>query len=209
MRADMSIDEKGLSSSIPEEWLKQLREVLKQDNKKAFVVTVLSSSVIAALLSVIANFGLESYKAHLSASIEEQKADYQLKNDQLKEKRQMYAKLTSDFRQFEVDLKTCSIACKLAMKNRTNISLVDLALHQCDVLSDQMKEVTNAKTDPLIDEAIVDRIDRILDPLGFKLSIAMQDSGKISELVSLLDQTQQSLAEVKKQILVAARSKDL
>ncbi len=205
----MSIDEKGLSSSIPEEWLKQLREVLKQDNKKAFVVTVLSSSVIAALLSVIANFGLESYKAHLSASIEEQKADYQLKNDQLKEKRQMYAKLTSDFRQFEVDLKTCSIACKLAMKNRTNISLVDLALHQCDVLSDQMKEVTNAKTDPLIDEAIVDRIDRILDPLGFKLSIAMQDSGKISELVSLLDQTQQSLAEVKKQILVAARSKDL
>jgi len=41
----------GLPEKIPEGWLKQIREAAKQDNRKAFLWTLLGSSVVAAVVT--------------------------------------------------------------------------------------------------------------------------------------------------------------
>jgi hypothetical protein len=205
----MATERPGLPAEFPAGWLNQIREAVRQDNRRAFWITLLSSTVVAALLTVIANFGLETYKASLNSDIEQKKADQQLRNEQLKEKRVVYTRLAQDFRDFQVELKTCQVSCKLALNSRGNGALRAIAQQQCGAVSDKMSDIFDSKLDPLIDGEISDEIDQIFDPLGNQLSEELDDSSKIERLSNLIDGLEQSVKKLRKDIISAARAKSL
>src|SRR5215213_2178250 len=92
--------ETGIPADLPEKWLTQIKDALKQDNRRIFWTTVAGSSVIAALLGVIANFALESYKARLNHGLETHKVELQQQNKVRNETYEAYSALLLQLEQF-------------------------------------------------------------------------------------------------------------
>jgi hypothetical protein len=102
-------DNDGPENKLPQEVINQLQGALKKENKSLFWSTLAGSSVIAALIGVLADRSLEAYKAHLASDnekfIEKYKVELQQKAMLSNAQREAYSQLATKFIDFDNDLR--------------------------------------------------------------------------------------------------------
>jgi hypothetical protein len=147
---------------LPHTWLVQLKESLRQDNKKMFWATVAGSSVIAASLTILSSFLLEGYKANLNHDLEKYKIELQQQNKVRNETFEAYSVLLGQIDKLDETLDEYILTCLAAAKQPNEKELTDAAKESWDALSDQIGEVTTAKGNNKIDAGLAGEIDSVI-----------------------------------------------
>lgn len=110
----------NLPEKLPEAWLNQLKDALKQDTRKLLFLTLLGSSVVAAIVTAGANYVLEVKKLNNAAQVEKYKICLDLRREDLKESRAAYSTIAEKFRQFEADFSDCLATCQEALPDKNH-----------------------------------------------------------------------------------------
>jgi len=133
---------------------------------------VLGSSVLAGVIGAGATHYFDNRK------IEAQ-------NTQLREmeKREVYTSLGKDVQKFESDLSSAAITFNYAANNSKEKGFAKNVEQSIDVVSEQMKVITQALGNALIEESTRKTITEVLNELGPKLAQAQNDRRTISGLV--------------------------
>lgn len=178
-------DPNTLPDKIPETWLAQLREVVKQDARKALVWTILGSSVVAAVVTAGANLYLESVKAGNAAEIEKYKACLDSKKEDLKESRVLYSTLSEHFRTFEGDFEDCIATCEAALKHPADRKVMRFAYDSLTDLPKRLVEIQVASRDERISDEVRQSLNGINEEASPKLMEVTNYDQKIPHMSRL------------------------
>lgn len=139
---------------------------------------VLGSSVIAGVIGACATYYFDNRK------IEAQ-------NTQLREmeKREVYTSLGKDIQKFDSDLSSAVITFNYADNHPKEKGFAKNVAQSIHVVTEQMKVITQALGNALIEESTRKTIKDVLDELGHKLALAQNDRRTISSLVDHYNQS--------------------
>lgn len=187
---------------LSEDWIKELRETLKNDNRKVLLSTILGSSVLAALIGAGASIGLERLRFSSSANLEDYKAAVQIRTSQLIEARAAYSTLGDKLTQIGLDLDFLVRLWRYEIKGAANQSFSKDADAYFDQLTDHMNELytlinNDTKTDPNVRQRIRDAINN----LSVRLNEVQKNTRMISGFVAIYEEkTKKEIVDIKMDI---------
>jgi hypothetical protein len=189
-----------LPPDVPEKWLIQLKETVKQDNKKIFWTTVASSTVIAALLGVIANFSLESYKARLNSNLEKYKVELQQQNRIRNETYEAYSALSLQLNRFSERLDDYVGVCKVAADHPEEKQFAEWARQAWGSLTDQIGDVTRAKNNNHVDRVIAQEADKLTGPVIKNLNEVQESPYRNPYLINRHEDLKRTISELQNRV---------
>ena len=192
--------ETTLPPDLPEKWLIQIKDALKQDNKRIFWTTVAGSSVIAALLGVIANFALESYKARLNHRLETHKVELQQQNKVRNETYEAYSAVSLQLERFSERLDDYVGVCKIAAEHPEEKKFSEWAQQAWGSLADQIGDLTQAKNHNKVDKVIAQEADKITGPIMKNLNEVQESPDKNPTLVQKHGEIKSAISELQNRI---------
>lgn len=189
-----------LPPKLPDPWLAQIRDAVRQDSRKTLLLTVLGSSVVAALITGGLNWGLEWYKTRTSANVEKYKACLDIQKENLREKRAIYTKLAEKYMHFKVAVDNTVATCETAANQRNNTQLLRFAYGSLDGVSEQLAEIQAATQDPSIDQQLRSELTKINDVVGPLVAKASDDNHRVARLEVLPELVQSYKQSLQPQI---------
>lgn len=139
---------------------------------------VISSSVIAAVLTVLGgfytNWRIERQKTELSKELEAFKVELQNKNAQLEAARASYTNLDARINEFEIALSRYLDAGTIASQNPASKYMLLTARQWYNDLQERMADVVEAVRGQGIDSSVGDEVDKFLKPISRNLKTVQQ-----------------------------------
>lgn len=199
----------NLPEKLPEPWLNQLREAVKQDTKKVLWLTLLGSSVVASVVTAGANFVLELIKQSNSAQVKRYEVCLDMKKEDLKELRVVYSAVADKFREFETDFSDCIATCEEVLPdNRQTPRDASEALVK---VANDLIALESASSDTRVSVDVRTSLAGIIEPTIKQIYATVDNEreiAKVSEIPKFLkwaDSEKTRIAQVKTQLETARR----
>lgn len=206
----------SLPNSMPEAWIEQLRDTRK-DKLRVLLTSLITSTVIAALITGFVNYRLESfkkqaaldleaYKKPIAVQIEEEKIKLQTRNAHLATRKTTYDGIKMNFLKFIFDLEQYVLALEAAFQTKGDENFLKFSQQKLDALVNQMTVITTAPKNDEFKE-LDERVDEILE----KTNLTLKEIGSPQDCSKLKNQYESvikpMIEEVKK--LLDAKEKSL
>jgi|GEM_PF-5571295 len=192
-----------LPEKLPEGWLSDLKNAIKESRKKLILTTILSSSLLTGIISTVAGYYLETKKAAL-----------ELRKHDAAQKIELYDTLNNDINDFKYTIDATDILLGIAKEQREESLSAQVSM-QVKAVLDQMRVVEKTAT-KVNDRDLHELFRSAVTPLTPELNKATQDSnylhnaGAINGLIGICESISNKklpeingLIEKKKQILTA------
>jgi hypothetical protein len=166
-----------LPDRIPDAWLTDLKNAVRESRAKLIVTTVLSSSLLTGVLSTVGNYYIDSKKAVSSAALE-------LKKDRAKEKLRLYDSLSGKLNDFKQALHLSLLIFNDAKTKMEDKNMSSNVAQSIQSLLDQMMEIADARA-KINDGELTTLIDTTVRPLTPELAKASNDPNYLSDLKAM------------------------
>lgn len=164
----------NLPDQMPEKWLTQIKEKLRDSAGKIILTAILGSSLLSTVFTSFANWYIENHKSQLVVKL-----------DQVKEKLNTYKLLAESIAELEKNARSSQILLVAATKNpsqteRSKEAVISLA-NQIAVVQDRKNKIDISKE---TQQLVLDT----LDPLGTRIQSSQTnpDNNTFTDLAQTL-----------------------
>jgi hypothetical protein len=180
-----------LPDAIPQAWLESIKKALKPSGTVLAVTTILSSSVMSAVLTFTLNY-------YQQKRTDERQAKLIIQT----EKRGYYLTLDKDVQKFESDLASAVTTFRYALSHPEDKEFgSNFISDSIDTVSEQMAQLMTMKRGTDIDEETKKQLSAILNQLAPMLSAAQSDPKTLSKLIETYDtQLKQNVSNLENRI---------
>ncbi len=186
---------------LPPAWLDQIRNVVKSEKPRLWLV-LLTSSVMAALVAAVSSYWAVERKIAADQNLETIKSRLELERDKARSRISAYNKLAQNLNTFAVRLDGFASFVQISRRDPSTPKRVEHIRRELDRVGDSEHGVIDARNDPLLNGTRAQQlVDNCLSKLNPALSNArINPSASLPQIQSAPAQLQEIITEVQRDV---------
>ncbi len=186
---------------LPPAWLDQIRNVVKSEKPRLWLV-LLTSSVMAALVAAVSSYWAVERKIAADQNLETIKSRLELERDKARSRISAYNKLAQNLNTFAVRLDGFASFVQISRRDPSIPKRVEHIRRELDRVGDSEHGVIDARNDPLLNGTRAQQlVDNCLSKLNPALSNArINPSASLPQIQSAPAQLQEIITEVQRDV---------